>query len=364
MPILDSFSENQSFNQLSDEQKHKLLPFFRAWSWGIEFDDETCDLIRYQTENGHKLRLIAQSTILQSPPALLSISSNALIPVNYLAESNVPIDWIIKHHQNSKNASQIESDIREACKKASKKGKRNQNDEEQGISSSEIMDISLSEDQIIALYNKFESPYTFMGDCTPFSYARHIHMSTLATSLGFNLFINQIQHTFFDGGLNLFATLNGILYDPNLKNNKSFYAEGSPVIHDGTCGYHTILILIKEAWVSLPENEKKLLLNIKDDFFCTFEINSRIEAKVLSFGCNPPYEDIDIQEISFFNHARTIGYGILMTAILLSIGIIGWPAMLAILTKPTGPVIITGLIIYILFIELVSAQNEQAQKLV
>ena len=390
MPVLQTFN-NKILEKLDQQEQEKLLPFIRAWSWHINFDDETKNLVEYQSEYGHHLRLITQSAILEDTPDLFSIIANNSnkdttppFSIETLANLNFPIDVIHAHFKDAKqikvynndepakiiaNKEEILPFIREVCAHAKKDNRRTTNDDAidpDQKASLPTEQYEQTNEQTIALYNLVENlgeGYSFEQDCKPRNYARSIHMETLANILGFNLITNNhAPNAAPSNKINIYATHEGVYYDPNPKNHPNLYADNqqTPVIHNGTCGYHTILLLLKDAWNNLDNNEKEKLLTIKKDAQQSnpYDLIHPIVKAMSKPGLNFDHDTFSYRDQSMFNHIRPICYGTLLVAVTTSIAIMGWSSFIALMASPAGPAVIAGVLITVLCTELLALQQD------
>lgn len=390
MPVLQTFN-NKILEKLNQQEQKKLLPFIRAWSWHINFDDETKDLAEYQTENGHHLRLITQSAILEKIPDLFRIIENpsnkgVTLPfsIETLANLNFPIDVIheyfeeanqIQVYNNDEPAMTIENKekilrfIREVCAHAKKDNRRTTNDDAIDPNQKATLPTEQYEqtnEQTIALYNLVENlgeGYSFEQDCKPRNFARSIQMETLANILGFNLITNNhAPNPAPSNKINIYVTHERVFYNPNRKNHPNLYADNqrTPVIHNGTCGYHTILLLLKDAWNNLDDNEKEKLLAIKNDVQQgnSYDLIHPTVRAMSKPGLNFDHATFSYRDQSMFNHIRPICYGTLLVAVTTSIAIMGWSSFIALMASPAGPAVIAGVLITVLCTELLALQQD------
>ena len=393
MPVLQTFN-NKILEKLNQQEQEKLLPFIRAWSWGINFDDETKSLAEYQIENGHHLRLITQSAILEKAPDLFRIIANnsnkdatPLFSIETLANLNFPIDVIHEYFKEAKQIQVYNNDepakiiankeeslrfIREVCAHAKKDNRRTTNDDDitpdqkASLPTFSGEQYEQTNEQTIALYNLVENlgeGYSFEQDCKPRNFARSIQMETLANILGFNLITNDhALSTDPSNKINIYVTHERVFYDPNCKNHPNLYADNqpTPVIHNGTCGYHTILLLLKDAWNNLDKNEKEKLLAIKKDAQQSkpYNLIHPVVKAMSKPGLNFDHDTFSYRDQSMFNHIRPICYGTLLVAVTTSIAIMGWSSFIALMASPAGPAVIAGVLITVLCTELLALQQD------
>ena len=188
-------------------------------------------------------------------------------------------------------------------------------------------------------------------------------METLANILGFNLITNNHAPSATPSNkIDIYVTHRQLFYDPNREKYPNLYAdnEPTPVIHNGTCGYHTILLLLKDAWNKLENNEKEKLLAIKKDAQqskpCDL-INPVVKA-MSKPGLNFDHDTFSYRDQSMFNHVRPICYGTLLVVVTTSIAIMGWSAFIALMASPAGPAVIAGVLITVLCTELLAIQQD------
>tara|TARA_A100001015_G_scaffold320146_1_gene445510 strand:+ start:2611 stop:3795 length:1185 start_codon:yes stop_codon:yes gene_type:complete len=394
MPAIQSFANKNSFNDLSHERQERYLPFLRAWSWGITFEDST-DLTTYQCNNGHNLRLICQSAMLEQPPEEISILSNPnqttpIIPLETLADLDFPVNVINTYFQAAKEITVKYSDvnptkvnsveerqklIRQVCAQSKL---RKIKDEDKDIDNKRNQPIPLyngfyqqTPEQTIGIYDLIEG-YPFSDDCKPYSYAGYNHMKHLAAVLGLHITIHvkqrnrpniTLENPSKTNSLQVHAKHVGHMYDPNQENYPGLFNPNTPVVHNGTCGYHTILLLIKEAWKQLSEDEKLALINIKTDYYQPFKKELLIHPEILIQNRVPITNHYTFNStVSMFNYVRPMSYSLIAISLVTSASVIGWAAFLATLVSPIGPAILAGLLASVLLTEILAEQPSMTKQ--
>lgn len=346
-----------ALSELNAFEIDKYQPFLRAWSWGIDFDNIT-NLSEYQKTYGHRLRLIALSAILERPPQSLRPTAEHKLPFEALVNANFATDTIVDLYPDKYD------EIHELHKKVQPGNKAH----------AESLPTRF-------MYNVLEQ-YTFETDCKPYQYARHIHMHTLAEHLGLKLSIktrnnninakrsedlnaenktneNAIQvysewtvdlnaeNNANENAIQVYAKHQDVRWDPDFEKHGTIKTpnQTTSTVHDGNCGYHTILLLLKAAWDSLDQGEKERLTTHRAQFFKPYNQKELIHPDVSYYSsCQ------QLGSASIFSY-RLFGYGALATVISAAAYMMGWAALLALLTSPAGAIAVATVVIAVLIVE-------------
>lgn len=316
----------------SDSQKNLAHPFLKAWSLGIAFDE--CNNQELHKNYAQKLRLLVHTSILKKPPALIKLDAfSDKDNLSFLARNNISQEGI-------------------------------------SYASEKIDDYQQTIEETISLYNYLESPYKFEVDCQTKQYARHIQMFTLSRLFGLNLVIEKLENDKYSKNLNTFyvkgaptvyARLEGVKYDPKPEKYPNLWPnQVTEVIHDGDCGYHTFLLLLKESWSSLKKEERERFLTLKSKEFKKFNQKDLILENVSEYA-NKKTGHQYAKNASMFN-VRAIGYSVLFIAITTLVYLIGWASFLAMLATPQGVIALTAVLFCILMIEAMAAHTNNLKR--